>query len=274
MIHKPMEGHIKFRGVPISYRCSGNGDALVLLHGFLESMRIWDDFVAVLSTKFKVITIDLPGHGKSGVIGEVQTMPEMAEATKAVLDELKITKCVMTGHSMGGYVCLAFAKSYPKLLQGFCLFNSTAMEDPPSKKKDRIRAVKVIRMNPKVFVNEAIPNLFAPGNVERFSNEIDLIKKDALKTPLTGITGSLFGMKDRSDQLDFVRKYEKPMLFIVGKQDPVMPYQDLQIQLKLSDKIDALELDGVGHMGFLEAKDETLKAVENFAEKCFGTTEP
>lgn len=241
---------------------------LVLLHGFLESLAIWSDFENELNTEFKVVCIDLPGHGSSAVLDEVQPMSLMADAVKAVLDHLKIDSCVMVGHSMGGYVCLSFANRFPEMLEGFCLFNSSALEDSPAKKKDRVRAVKVIQMNPEVFVNEAIPNLFAPGNVVRFQTAVQRIKKEALRTPILGINSSLLGMKDRPDQLDFIGKYPKPILFIVGKEDPVMPFENMKNQLDVSPTIESLVLDGVGHMGFIEAKEETLKRVRAFAAKC------
>jgi pimeloyl-ACP methyl ester carboxylesterase len=262
--------HILFKGKPVHFRSSGQGPALVLLHGFLESLSIWGDFEAELNQEFNVICIDLPGHGSSGVQAEVQSMSLMADAVKAVLDKLKVKECVMVGHSMGGYVALAFANQYPRALQGFCLFNSTALEDPPQKKKDRVRALKVIQMNPAIFVNEAIPNLFAPGNIDRFRADVERIKKEALRTPILGINGSLLGMKDRPDQLDFIAQYPKPILFIAGEQDPVMPLANLKNQLNASPRIESLLLPNVGHMGFIEAKEETLSRVREFTVKCVG----
>jgi pimeloyl-ACP methyl ester carboxylesterase len=239
-----------------------------LLHGFLESLGIWSDFEEELSKEFKVVCIDLPGHGSSGVQGEVQLMSMMAEAVKAVLDQIEIESCVMVGHSMGGYVTLGFANQYPSFLNGFCLFNSTALEDSEQKKKDRVRAVKVIQMNPEVFVNEAIPNLFAPGNVARFDSDVQRIKKEALRTPILGINSSLLGMKDRPDQLEFIAGYPKPILFIVGEEDPVMPLAALKSQLSASPTIESLVLERVGHMGFIEAKEQTLNRIKEFALKC------
>ena len=90
---------------------SSNGPCIVLLHGFLESLCIWDEFVNELSKDFKVLTIDLPGHGKTENFSEVHTMEFMAETVKAVLEHLKIEKCVLIGHSMGGYVRLLLLKS-------------------------------------------------------------------------------------------------------------------------------------------------------------------
>lgn len=250
----------------IHFKYAGSGPAVVLLHGFLESLSIWDEFTETLSQTNTVITIDLPGHGKSDVLADVQTMEMMADSVKAVLDSLKIETCAMVGHSMGGYVTLSFANAYPDMLSGFCLFNSTALEDGPQKKKDRVRAVKVILMNPKVFINEAIPNLFAPGNVERFADDIARVKAEALQTSIAGITACLLGMKDRADQLEFVRNYQKPILYIVGKQDPVMPFEKMTAQINANENTQALVLENVGHMGFLEARKETLERLCEFVE--------
>lgn len=258
---------LQFNGKNIHYERTGQGPAVVLLHGFLESSSIWDHFVVEFSKHFTVITIDLPGHGQSETLAPIQPMTMLAEAVKFVLDHEAIDRCTMTGHSMGGYVCLAFARKWAERLHGFCLFNSTAAEDNPTKKKDRERAVKVIQRQPAVFINEAIPNLFAPGNVARFATEIEVIKKEALQTSESGIVACLRGMKDREDACDFVRTTDLPVLFIVGKQDPVMRYEVIRTQFEEVQGVEAIVLENVGHMGFLEAQKTTLQSLLNFAHK-------
>ena len=113
-------GTIKFQKKNIFYTDEGTGKVVVLLHGFTESQKIWKNFAKKLSAKYRVITIDLPGHGKSESPGAVHSMELMANVVFAVLKKLKAGKCMMIGHSMGGYVTLAFAEKYPKKLKGFC----------------------------------------------------------------------------------------------------------------------------------------------------------
>ena len=130
-----MENFIQFKGAKIHFTDTRKGRCIVLLHGFLESMEIWNEYVKLLSKRYRVICIDLPGHGKSENIGYVHTMELMADCVKEVLYSLQITKCVMIGHSMGGYVTLAFAEKHERNLRGFALFHSHAAPDSEEKKK-------------------------------------------------------------------------------------------------------------------------------------------
>src|SRR5690606_4982303 len=127
----------------------GTGNPLVLLHGFLESSKIWEPFIPGLSVKRQVICIDLPGHGRSGLLGEVHSMELMADVVKAVLDHLEINSATLLGHSMGGYVSLAFCEKFPNSAAGVVLMNSTPQEDSAEKKLNRDRSVSVVKRNKK-----------------------------------------------------------------------------------------------------------------------------
>jgi pimeloyl-ACP methyl ester carboxylesterase len=118
-----------YKGGEIHYSVTGNGFPVVLLHGYLESSEVWDGFVKRLSSRFKVISIDLPGHGLSSVYGEIHTMEFLATAVKELTDSLNLKKIFLTGHSLGGYVTLAFLEFFPEYLSGYCLFHSQPFAD-------------------------------------------------------------------------------------------------------------------------------------------------
>ncbi len=260
---------IKFRDAAIAYTISGKGDTLVLLHGFIESTQIWKDFVPELEKHFRVVCIDLPGHGESDCIGYVHEMELNAEAVHAVLQHLGIKNCVITGHSMGGYVTLAFAEKYPELVKGLCLFHSTALPDSEEKKKDRDKAIGVVKNDPMVFIRTVIPNLFAPANREKFKKEIEELIALSAKTPQQGIVATLEGMKNRKDRTYVLKEAKFPVLIISGKQDTVVPIDSLLPQLAMPKHCEALILDNVGHTGFIEEKETTLKALLNFVAARF-----
>jgi len=256
-----------FNGKKISYTDSGKGNAIVFLHGFLESKKIWAEFSAVLSENFHVICIDLPGHGETENYGEVNSMNLMADCTDAVLKKENVSDIFLIGHSMGGYAALSFAERYSEKLKGLCLFNTTAYADSEIKKADRDRTIKVLLKNPLVFINEAIPNLFGAGNIEKFKNEIEEAKKLAVTTSVEGACSCLRGMKIRGDKTELLKKIKIPILFIAGENDNVNPLEKSLEQSKLSEKIKLLLLKNCGHMGFIEAKEETLSAIKTFVEK-------
>ena len=254
----------KFKGVEIGYTRQGVGETLVLLHGFLEDSSMWNGFVANHPDQFDIVTVDLLGHGYSGCTGYMHTMEEQAEAVLTVLKVEKIEKCVMIGHSMGGYVTLAFADLYQDRLNGFGLFHSTAYRDSEAKKIERERAVNAIMEHPELFVEITIPKLFASYRHDDMKAEIEAAIVLAKAHPTQGIIANARGMKERKDQSDFLRNTSLPVLFVHGNQDPVLSNDLAKDQTRDCEHISAHFLDGVGHMGHLEAPEKSFNAISDF----------
>lgn len=253
---------ILYKNTKISYTDTGKGSAIVLLHGFLENQTMWQDFVPELSKKHRIITIDLLGHGESGCLGYVHSMEENADVVHAVLSELRIRKAVLVGHSMGGYVALAFAELYPASVKGLVLLNSTSKADSEERKANRDRAIKAVKKDSIGFVRLSVANLFNPDNRERLFNEIEKVKLEALKTPLQGIVASLEGMKIRKDRGVLLHSDTYPMLLILGKKDPVLNYED-GVELIKNTKVQLVTFPD-GHMTHIENKDELKKTLLDF----------
>lgn len=266
-----MDSYINFQQNQIHYTKIGQGKTIVLLHGFLESIEIWNNFSKYLSPDFQIIAIDLPGHGRSSCISETHTMDLMAETVKAVLDFLNIPSCVMIGHSMGGYVTLAFAEKYPESLNGFGLFHSQAGADSEEAKINRDRTIKLIEKDRKGFIKMFIPDLFAPKNQKRFDTEIKILKKQAADTPKKGIIAALQGMKERPDRTPVLTSSKHPILFILGAEDKRIPLDITLKQARLANRCEVQILKDVGHMGYIEDEKYTLKTIKHFAEKCFNS---
>lgn len=253
----------------LHYKARGQGPALVLLHGFTESSAIWDDFSSSLSDAFHVITPDLPGHGQSACMGDVHTMDEMAAAVKHQLDQLGVDRCVMIGHSMGGYVTLSFARMYPEMLQGAGLFHSTALPDSPEARQGREKAIEVIKSDRKGFLFRFIPGLFAPENRERLQREIDTLVHAANSMTAQAIIAAQEGMKIRRDNRDVLFAANFPVMFIAGQKDARVPFGSIRELAGIPETSYSLFLKNSGHMGYLEARDETLRFVRFFTETAF-----
>ena len=172
----------------------------MFLHGFLENSTMWNAHVEELAKKYRVICVDLLGHGDTDCLGYVHTMEDMADAVHHVLHELKLRKVVLVGHSMGGYVALAFAELYPDMMKGLVLVNSTSREDSDERKLNRDRAILAIKKSYTTAIRMAISNLFSEENRDRLTDEIEAVKLEALKTPLQGIVAAQEGMKVRNDR--------------------------------------------------------------------------
>lgn len=256
---------LSYKNIDIAYSDTGKGTAIVMLHGFLENSTMWDFFVGEFGKKYRVVTIDMLGHGQTGCLGYIHTMEDMADAVHAVLHNLRIRKAVFLGHSMGGYVALAFAELYPDMVKGIVLQNSTSRADSDERKKNRDRAIKAVKQNYTAFVRLSIANLFSEENREKFTVEIEALRDEALKTPLQGIVAALEGMKVRKDREVILHFAPYPVMLVLGKQDQSLVYEEH------ADQIEGTEVKLItyphGHMSHIENRDALVGELTEFFKK-------
>lgn len=253
---------INYKNARINFLSEGDGPALVLLHGFLEDLSMWDELLPALSRVCRVIRIDLLGHGGSGLLGEAHSMEEQARMARAVLSELGVEKYALVGHSMGGYIALAMLELYPNEVTGICLMNSTSMADSDEKRVNRDRAKQAVRQNHRSFVRIAVPGLFAPGNRERFAGEIKSLTKISLGMSPEGINAALEGMKIRKDRSRLFEQSRIPKLLIRGEQDPALDLETLVPQTRYPGVRTVTFLDG--HMSHIENQEELTATLLDF----------
>jgi pimeloyl-ACP methyl ester carboxylesterase len=256
---------IIYKNTKISFTDQGKGTAVVLLHGFLENKTMWDKYVSALSKNHRVITIDLLGHGETECLGYVHTMEDQADMIFAVLISLRIRKIVLIGHSMGGYVALAFAELYPDYVKGLLLLNSTSRADSDERKINRDRAIKAVKQNHTNFVRISITNLFSEDNREVLAKEIEKVKLQALNTPLQGIVASLEGMKIRKDREVLLHFAPYPIQLVLGKKDGVLIYQETIDQIE-GTKVELTAFPD-GHMSHIENEKELKIVLLEFLKK-------
>lgn len=255
---------LEYKGTPVFYTDSGKGNPVVLLHGFLENSTMWNHFVPKIAENNRVICIDLLGHGKTGCLGYIHTMELMADVVEAVLNQLKIKKSILIGHSMGGYVALAFAEKNTDAISGLCLMNSTSMADSKEKQENRDRAIVAVKQNHRTFVRMAIANLFRPKNRTIFSDRVNDVINGALQTPLQGIIAALEGMKIRKNREFLLRTHTFKKLMVIGKKDPALDYLSLIEQVKNTD-VKIVEFPD-GHMSHIENEGKLFQEIMHFIE--------
>ncbi|MDZ4664194.1 MAG: alpha/beta hydrolase [Bacteroidota bacterium] len=258
-----------FKNGTVSFSDQGKGRVVVLLHGYLGSKELWEKNIPELAKTFRVITIDLPGHGQTACFGYVHSMELMAKCVKKVMDSLRLKKYVIVGHSMGGYAALAFAELYPENLCGLCLCHSTALPDLEEKKKDRTRAIKLVKANKRVYTKDTIKNLFATKNLKYLKDEVSFATKIALSTSKQGAVAALEGMKDRPNRDIILGMVGYPAMMIIGEHDNILPFESLLAQSETIRDKHVLLLEHDGHMGFLESPLVVNKALKKFINACF-----
>ena len=254
-----------YKKTQISYTTSGKGAALVFLHGFLENKNMWIPYEKYFSNKFRVITIDLFGHGKSENLGYIHTMEDHADMVFALLSDLRIRKATLVGHSMGGYVALAFAELYPDHLKSLVLINASSRADSEERKLNRDRAIQVVKKNAKVFISMAINNLFSDDARADLSNQIDIVREQALETSLQGVVAALEGMKIRNDREVLLHFGPYPKMIITGKDDQIATESEILDETNGADVTTHI-LD-CGHMAPLEKEEEIIKLLQVFIKK-------
>lgn len=246
----------------LNFEISGKGkENLVLLHGFMENLSIWEDLEKSISQDFTLIKIDLPGHGKSEILGEIHTMELMAEEVKKVTDHLKMERFHLLGHSMGGYTSLAFAEKFADNLKSLTLFFSTYFADDEEKKMQRQKSLRIIKESFKNYVNAGIPNLFNANEKDILEGKINLAKEIALSTKNDGVLAAVKGMIERTDKSDVLKNFEGKILIIAGKHDNAVNTKKTLENLPDKTNIKSYLLD-CGHNGHWE-KPEICVSVIN-----------
>lgn len=244
----------------------GAGDkCVVLLHGYLESMYVWEDFVPLLTPHMRVITVDIPGHGISEVKGKVHTMEMLADVMCDMLDAMNIQKATFVGHSMGGYIALAFCARHAERLDGLVLLSSSPMPDTEIKRENRRREIELVRAGKKEALARVAPEAgFAVQNRRRLKDYIDDLVETVHITEDEGIVALLGGMMERVDQNEMLRQSGVRQLFIMGKCDGYISVEAAEGFIAMNPQAEVVWLENSGHMGFIEEPEACAKALVEF----------
>lgn len=260
-----IEKFIMAGDTPLHIADTERGDrCVVLLHGYLESMIVWDEFVDLLKDEVRVVTLDLPGHGISNVIGEVHTMEYLAKCVGDAMAALGIERYSMVGHSMGGYVSLAMLDEYRDHIDNIILLSSTTSADGQEKCDRRRREIELIKAGKKNTLARLVPHAgFAPENVKRLQDYIEDIGELILMTEDEGVIAILGGMIARKSRGDMLRESNIPHMFIFGRHDYYIPEDVAQEMISQDPTARVVWLEHSGHMGFIEEPELCANAILN-----------
>ncbi len=244
--------------VSLAYERFGRGAPLVLIHGFPLDHSIWDEVTPLLSSTFDLILPDLRGFGESVSSAPAWTMRDLADDLAALLDHLGLESAFLAGHSMGGYVALAFAAAYPQRVRGLALVSSQTAADAPEKRAARHAQVRQIAED---GIGETVAGmttkLTADTRVQKFVHDLMRKQKPA------GYIGSLQAMAERADTMSVLEKNSFPVLLIHGGADGLIPLERArEIQAKVP-RARMVELSGAGHMPMMESPREVAEALKS-----------
>ena len=260
---------IIFHDKKIFYRVEGKGKPVLLLHGFAEDGNIWNPQIAKLKTKYSLIVPDLPGSGQSEILEGKCTLNDYAEVVKAIADKEimndQTQSFALIGHSMGGYITLAFAEKYPSLLNSFGLFHSSSYADDEQKIETRKKAIDFIKNNgAEAFLKTSVPNLFSQKTKEERPELIERLMDLANKISPAALIQYYEAMMSRPDRTSVLRSFSKPVLFIIGNHDTAVPMKDSLQQSHIPAISTVHILQNSGHMGMWEEEDRSSTYLSNF----------
>lgn len=257
---------MEYQPVKLFYKEEGRGIPVVLLHGFPLDHTIWQAIVPELAGKARLILPDLRGHGHSPVTDEMYTMRLLAEDIVALLDDLKIERAIVVGHSMGGYVSLAFAHAFPWRLAGLGLVATHAASDNPERRQGRYLMIeKIKRRGVLPLVKDMGTKLTIDPSV---AGQLESIM---MNTSPTGMINSLKGMAERPDMTQELSSMDVPAVVIAGKEDPILPVEKARTTAQLLSKAWFVEVPQAGHMPMLEAPREVAAALLQLIEVASST---
>ena len=255
-----------YLGEKIAYSIQGKGRTVFLIHGFLGSKNIWQPLINRLKNNFRVIAVDLPGHGESACVGYVHSMEMMADLVKSILNQHKIRKTILVGHSLGGYVSLAFAEKYPDKLHGLIMVNSSANSDSKERVGSRNQLIELVKRNKTKAIEALVPSFFV-GKSLKLKRLKNRYLKEAHNCSNRGIIASVEGMKMRKEREIVLKFAPYPYMYIIGALDPILNPETLRSQVNLGEKGFLLELKDSAHMSFLEEEGKVYLAIKQFALK-------
>lgn len=253
---------VTHRGHLLHNKFYGSGEAVVLLHGFLESSAIWDDFIPELKMHNRIICPDLYGHGQTPGSADLYTMEDMADAVAAVMDVANIKSAALVGHSMGGYVTLAFLEKYPERVRAVLLLNSSAYADADVRLKERDQVIKIVRKHKDIVVRSGIKRLFAEENRPRFQEKINRLTATALEMEAESIIAVTRGMKIRKDRTAVLRRFEGKKWILAGQEDALIPVTQLRSLVEQTESR-FFEFPG-GHMSYIEQYEPVKSVLKAF----------
>ena len=256
---------LRIDDIQMTYTDTGVGRPVVLIHGYPFNRSLWNEQVAALSNSYRIITPDLRGFGESDSSPGPATMNRMAQDVAQLLDHLEITRAVICGLSMGGYVALAFYKQFPSRVRALILADTRAQSDTEEGKQTRAQqAEKALSEGMAGIADAMLPKLLTPETVSKRPEIVKRVRDMMLKTKPEGAASALLGMAEREDLTELLPRITSPTLIMVGADDAITPVADSEKMHKAIANSRLVVLENAAHVSNLERTKEFNEALINF----------
>ena len=216
-------------GASIDYRDEGTGLPIVFIHAFPLNQTMWDEQVAALKNRYRTITLDLRGFGHSDAPPGPYLMDQMASDVRGLLSLLNIDQAVLVGLSMGGYIALAFYRSYPDAVRALVLADTRSSADTHEARSRRINsAARAEKEGSDAIAEDMVPLLLGRTSLETRPLIVEQVREMIRANSPHGIAGAQRGMSVRRDSTYILPGIDFPVLIIVGSEDGLTPPEEAE----------------------------------------------
>ncbi len=258
-------------GITLAFNDQGSGFPLVFLHAFPLNRSMWTEQENALSSQFRVMTIDLRGHGESDAPLWHYTLDQAADDVCGLLDHLSIKQAVFVGLSMGGYILFAFYRKYAERVKGMVLADTRAQADTEDGKRARFEMAQIAyKRGSSAIADIMIPKLLSPGTIQTRPELVQRVRGMIEGNQVSGIAGDLMAMAQRPDSVPFLQQIHCPTQIIVGELDVPTPPADARLMAESIPNARLAIIPGAGHLSNLEQPDrfnEILRAFVSTATR-------
>jgi 3-oxoadipate enol-lactonase len=252
-------------GLQLAYDDVGSGSPVVLLHGYPFNRSLWNDQVVGLANRYRFVTPDLRGLGESEVADGVTTMDAMARDVASLTDVLNISRAIIGGLSMGGYVALAFYRNFPARVSALVLADTRAQADTEEAKQIRAQQIEqVLAKGMSPIVDAMLPKLLSPETVSKRPEVVKRIRDMMFETKPAGAAAALRGMASRDDQTELLARIAVPTLILAGREDAITPLQDSERMHAGISGSRLVVIENAGHVSNVEQPEQFNQALAGF----------
>jgi pimeloyl-ACP methyl ester carboxylesterase len=235
---------------------------LVLLHGHGMDDSLWDDLDPLVNESYTIIRPNV------SLQTSCHTVEAYADELYRLLTNTQINLCTLIGHSMGGYISLAFAEKYPDMLEGLGLFHSSALADTDAKKHQRNQMADLLRAHgTDAFLRHTAPNLFGERYKRDHPAKIQAYIQHYGQIPAEALAVGMEAMRDRPDRTHVLKSMPFPVLFILGMDDQLVPFEKAVKQVSLPKKGYPFILAEAGHMGMVEQPEAAARIISWYMDQ-------
>lgn len=261
----------RVNGVDVAYTDAGQGEAVLLIHGFPLDRTMWDAQVEALAGTRRVIAPDLGGFGESEARSEPVSMEAFADDVRGLLDHLGLPRAVIGGLSMGGYVAFAFARKYAERTRALILCDTRAGADSPEARAGRAEMAALARARGLApIADRMLPRLLAPATRERRPDVVERVRRMILRAPVAGVVAALGGMAERPDATPGLPAIGCPVLFIVGRHDVISPPAEAEAICAKLPRARRVVIPDAGHLAPMENAAAVNAAIGEFLSPAGG----